>query len=49
VTAEVERRKIEETMREAGGDRQRAAQALQISFKMLLQKIKEYGIAERST
>jgi DNA-binding NtrC family response regulator len=45
VTAEVERRKIEETLREAAGDKQRAAQALQISFKMLLQRMKEYGIA----
>jgi transcriptional regulator with GAF, ATPase, and Fis domain len=43
VTAEVERRKIEQALR-AGGSRQRAAEALQIGFKMLVAKMREYGI-----
>ena len=43
VTAEVERRKIEQALRTAGS-RQRAAEALQIGFKMLVAKMKEYGI-----
>jgi DNA-binding NtrC family response regulator len=45
-TQEVERRKIEEALREAGGNRQRALDLLQISGKTLLAKMKEYGIAE---
>ena len=46
VTSEVERRKLESALREAAGNKQRAADALQISYKTLLQKLKEYGIAE---
>ena len=41
---EVERRKIEQALREQNGDRGLAADVLQISYKMLLAKIKEYGI-----
>src|SRR6185295_906493 len=48
VTAEVERRKLERALGEAAGNRQRAAEALQISYKTLLQKSKEYGIAEET-
>jgi DNA-binding NtrC family response regulator len=48
VTAEVERRKIESALSEAAGNKQRAAEALQISYKTLLQKLKEYGIAEET-
>ena len=43
VTAEVERRKIEQALR-AAGSRQRAAEVLQIGFKMLVAKMKDYGI-----
>jgi DNA-binding NtrC family response regulator len=46
VTAEVERRKLESALSEAAGNKQRAAEALQISYKTMLQKLKEYGIAE---
>ena len=46
VTAEVERRKVEQAIKEAGGDRQRAAAALRIGYKTLVQKAKEYGSAD---
>ena len=46
VTADVERRKIERALKDAGGNRERAAEALQISYRALLQKLKEYGIGE---
>jgi DNA-binding NtrC family response regulator len=44
VTAEVERRKVEEALREANGNKQRAAEILQVSFKALLSKQREYGL-----
>jgi DNA-binding NtrC family response regulator len=44
VTMEVERRKLEQTLRDAAGNKQRAADVLQISYKTLLQKLKEYGM-----
>jgi transcriptional regulator with GAF, ATPase, and Fis domain len=44
VTTEVERRKLERALGEAAGNRQRAAEALQISYKALVQKLKEYGL-----
>ncbi|PYR90473.1 MAG: transcriptional regulator [Acidobacteria bacterium] len=44
VTAEVERRKIEEILREAGNNKGRAAELLQVSYKTLLVKLKEHGI-----
>jgi DNA-binding NtrC family response regulator len=47
-TAEVERRKIEQAMRDAAGNKQRAADLLLVSFKALTQKLKEYGIADPS-
>jgi DNA-binding NtrC family response regulator len=46
VAAEVEKRKIEQAIREAGDNRQAAADALQISYRTLVQKLKEYGIVE---
>jgi DNA-binding NtrC family response regulator len=46
VTIEVERRKMEMSLRDAAGNKPRAADALQISYKTLLQKLKEYGIAD---
>ena len=48
VTGEVERRKLERALSETAGNKQRAADALQISYKTLLQKLKEYGIAEET-
>jgi DNA-binding NtrC family response regulator len=46
VTAEVERRKLEQALRETGGNKQRASEMLQVSYKTLLQKLKEQGIAD---
>jgi DNA-binding NtrC family response regulator len=45
VTIEVERRKIEQALREASGNTQRAADLLQVGHKVLMQKLKDYGIA----
>ncbi len=45
-SSEVERRKIELALREAGGNKVQAAHALQIGFRVLLQKLKTYGIPE---
>ena len=45
IIAEVERRKVERALKDAGGNRERAAEALQISYKALLQKQREYGIS----
>ena len=44
VTGEAERRKIDAALREAGGNRARAAEALQISQKQLQQKVKEHRL-----
>ena len=46
VTSEVERRKLDRALSEAAGNKQRAAEALQISYKTLLQKLKDYGLAD---
>jgi DNA-binding NtrC family response regulator len=46
IAGEVERRKIEVALRDAGGNAVHAADALQLGYKVLLQKIKAYGIAE---
>ncbi len=46
VTAEVERRKLAQAMKEASGNKQRVAEVLQLPYKLMLQKIKEYGIPE---
>ena len=44
VLTEVERRKIELTLKEAAGNRGRAAELLQISYKTLTTKLREYGL-----
>ena len=44
VTAEVERLKLGQALRDANGDKARAAETLQISYKALLQKQREHGI-----
>jgi DNA-binding NtrC family response regulator len=46
VGAEVERRKVEQAMKDAAGNKQRAAELLQVTFKGLTQRLREYGIAE---
>jgi DNA-binding NtrC family response regulator len=49
VVSEVERRKIEQTLRDTGGSRSRTAEILQVSYKQLLGKIKEYGLDALAT
>src|SRR5213593_2870279 len=44
VVSEAEGRKIQQTLAEAGGNRGRAAELLQVSYKTLLAKLKEYGL-----
>jgi DNA-binding NtrC family response regulator len=44
VTAQVERRKVEQAMKEAAGNTQRAADLLLIGHKVLLQKLKEHSL-----
>jgi DNA-binding NtrC family response regulator len=44
VSSEVEKVKIEEVLREADGNRGRAAELLQIGYKALLAKLREHGI-----
>jgi DNA-binding NtrC family response regulator len=44
VVGHVERRKIERTLEEAGGDRERAAASLRIGYKTLMAKMREYGL-----
>jgi DNA-binding NtrC family response regulator len=44
VLAEVERRKVLAALAEAGGQKPRAADLLQVSYKTLLQKLKDFGI-----
>jgi transcriptional regulator with GAF, ATPase, and Fis domain len=46
VTGEAERRKMEQTLRETAGNRQRAADILQVNFKTLAARLKELGIEE---
>jgi len=45
VVAEVERRKIVQALREAQGSQGRAAEILQVSYKLLLQKIRDYALS----
>jgi len=44
IMTEVERRVIERALQEAGGDAGRASEILQINYKVMLAKLKEYGI-----
>jgi DNA-binding NtrC family response regulator len=46
VTAIVERVKLEEALRNARGNKERAAEALQVSYKALLQKQREHGLSD---
>jgi DNA-binding NtrC family response regulator len=45
-TVEVERRKIEQAVKDAAGNRVRAADLLQVSYKTLMQKMKDHGFAD---
>jgi DNA-binding NtrC family response regulator len=44
VSGEVERRKIARALEDAGGKRAEAASALQLGFKLFVQKLKQYGL-----
>jgi DNA-binding NtrC family response regulator len=44
IVAEVERRKIEQALNEASGNKGRASEILQITYKQLTSKLKEHGI-----
>jgi DNA-binding NtrC family response regulator len=44
VVSEVERRKIAQALKDAGGNRGHAADMLQINYKILTSKLREYGI-----
>jgi DNA-binding NtrC family response regulator len=46
VTEEVERRKIVQALQDAKGNKAQVADALHITYKVLLQKMKSYGIAD---
>jgi DNA-binding NtrC family response regulator len=46
MTSEVEKRKVELALREAAGNKQRAAEKLQISYKSLTSKLREFGIPD---
>jgi len=46
ITSEVEKRKIDQAMQEAAGNKQRAADLLQISFKSLTSKLREFGLPD---
>ena len=48
VTTEVERRKVEQALKESAGNRQRAADLLEFSYKAFLLKLKELGMEEPS-
>jgi len=44
VVAEVERRKIQQALADAGGNKAKAAETLQLGFKSFTAKLREYGI-----
>jgi DNA-binding NtrC family response regulator len=44
VVAEVERRKVIQALKEAGGNPGRAAEILQVSYKTIMSKAKDYGL-----
>jgi DNA-binding NtrC family response regulator len=44
VLAEVERRKVEQALKDAGGNRNRAAEVLQISYKTMIARLREFGL-----
>ncbi len=46
VATEVERRKVEQALRDAGGNKQKAAEQLQLTYKMFVSKQREFGIPD---
>jgi DNA-binding NtrC family response regulator len=44
IVVEVERRKIEQALKDAAGNRGRAAEVLQVSYKTFTAKLKDYGL-----
>ena len=44
IVGEVERRKIEQALKDAGGNRAKAAEVLQVGFKAFTAKLREYGL-----
>ena len=46
MSAEVERRKIEQALKDARGNKSAAADALQIGFKALGTRMRQLGISE---
>ena len=42
--SEAEKRKIEQALKEAGGNKGRASEILLVSYKTFLMKLKDYGI-----
>ena len=44
ILAEVERRKIEQALKDSGGNKGRAADVLQVSYKTFTAKLREYGL-----
>jgi DNA-binding NtrC family response regulator len=46
VTEEVERRKITQALQDAGGNKAQVADSPHVTYKLLLQKMKAYGIAD---
>jgi DNA-binding NtrC family response regulator len=47
VSAEVERRKIEQTLKDSNGNKMMAADVLQMGFKALTARMRQLGLAER--
>ena len=45
VLGEVERRKMEQALKEASGNVGRAAEILQVSYKVFMQKVRDHGLA----
>jgi len=45
VLAEVERRKIAQVLKETAGSAGRSAEILQVSYKLFMQKVRDYGLA----
>ncbi len=46
VTEQAERRKITQALQDAGGNKTQVADSLHVGYKVLLQKLKAYGIAD---
>ena len=46
IVAEVEKRKIEMALRDAGGNKGRAADQLALTYKMFVSKMREYGVPD---